>query len=290
MAPGEVVIRVAWSSVNYKDALAGTGKGRILRHFPLVGGIDVAGHVVASTDPTYREGDAVLATGCGLSETRDGGYAQYARLESRAVIALPASLSLREAMIIGTAGYTAALALLRLRENRQQPAMGPLVVTGASGGVGMLALDIFSRAGFEVHAVSGKAERADFLRSIGASEVLRREALHSTRPLEPARYGGGLDNVGGPMLVSLLARDRALWQRRLRRPGGLASAGHDGHAFHLARRLPIGHRLLRQRTRHSRTSVGPPGRRLAATPLGSHLYPRDWPGRPAGDIRRDAGR
>jgi len=206
LAPGEVVIRVAWSSVNYKDALAGTGKGRILRHFPLVGGIDVAGHVVASTDPAYREGDAVLATGCGLSETRDGGYAQYARLESRAVIALPASLSLREAMIIGTAGYTAALALLRLRENRQQPEMGPLIVTGASGGVGMLALDIFSRAGFEVHAVSGKAERADFLRSIGASEVLRREALHTTRPLEPARYGGGLDNVGGPMLVSLLAQ------------------------------------------------------------------------------------
>lgn len=206
LAPGEVVIRVAWSSVNYKDALAGTGQGRILRHFPLVGGIDVAGHVVASTDPAYREGDAVLATGCGLSETRDGGYAQYARLESRAVIALPASLSLREAMVIGTAGYTAALALLRLRDNRQQPSMGPLVVTGASGGVGMLALDIFSRAGFEVHAVSGKAERADFLRSIGASEVLRREALHTTRPLEPARYGGGLDSVGGPMLVSLLAQ------------------------------------------------------------------------------------
>jgi acrylyl-CoA reductase (NADPH) len=206
LAPGEVVIRTAWSSVNYKDALAGTGQGRILRHFPLVGGIDLAGHVVASTDPAYREGDAVLATGCGLSETRDGGYAQYARLESRAVIALPASLSLREAMIIGTAGYTAALALLRLRENRQHPAMGPLVVTGASGGVGMLALDIFSRAGFEVHAVSGKADRADFLRAIGASEVLRREALHSTRPLEPARYGGGLDSVGGPMLVSLLAQ------------------------------------------------------------------------------------
>ena len=206
LAPGEVVIRAAWSSVNYKDALAGTGQGRILRHFPLVGGIDVAGHVVASTDPAYREGDAVLATGCGLSETRDGGYGQYARLESRAVVALPAGLSLREAMVIGTAGYTAALALLRLRDNRQQPAMGPLLVTGASGGVGMLALDIFSRAGFEVHAVSGKAERADFLRSLGASEVLRREALQTTRPLEPARYGGGLDTVGGPMLVSLLAQ------------------------------------------------------------------------------------
>ncbi|HYG06831.1 MAG TPA: acryloyl-CoA reductase [Stenotrophomonas sp.] len=206
LAAGEVVIRAAWSSVNYKDALAGTGKGRILRQFPLVGGIDVAGHVVASRDPAYREGDAVLATGCGLSETRDGGYAQYARLESRAVIALPASLTLREAMVIGTAGYTAALALLRLRDNRQVPAMGPLLITGASGGVGMLAVDIFSRAGFEVHAVSGKADRGDFLRGIGAHVVLGREALQTTRPLETARYGGGLDNVGGPMLVSLLAQ------------------------------------------------------------------------------------
>lgn len=206
LAPGEVVVRAAWSSVNYKDALAGTGKGRILRRFPLVGGIDVAGHVVASTDPAYREGDPVLATGCGLSETRDGGYAQYARLPSSAVIALPATLDLREAMVIGTAGYTAALALLRLRDNRQVPAMGPLLVTGATGGVGMLALDIFSGAGFEVHAVSGKADRTDFLRSLGATEVLGREALQTTKPLEAARYGGGLDNVGGPMLVSLLAQ------------------------------------------------------------------------------------
>ncbi|KRG42364.1 quinone oxidoreductase [Stenotrophomonas panacihumi] len=217
LAPGEVVVRAAWSSVNYKDALAGTGKGRILRRFPLVGGIDVAGHVVASTDPAYREGDAVLATGCGLSETRDGGYAQYARLPSSAVIALPDSLDLREAMVIGTAGYTAALALLRLRDNRQVPAMGPLLVTGATGGVGMLALDIFSGAGFEVHAVSGKADRADFLRSLGAAEVLGREALQAGRPLETARYGGGLDNVGGPMLVSLLAQTAPY--------GSVASAG-----------------------------------------------------------------
>ena len=206
LSPGEVVIRAAWSSVNYKDALAGTGKGRILRRSPLVGGIDVAGHVVASTDPAHRPGDAVLATGCGLGEDRDGGYAQYVRLPSRAVIPLPASLDLRQAMIIGTAGYTAALALLRLLDNRQTPARGPLLVTGATGGVGMLALDIFSRAGFQVHAVSGKPERADFLRSIGASEVIGREALLAGKPLEAARYGGGLDNVGGPMLAGLLAR------------------------------------------------------------------------------------
>ena len=157
--PGEVVIKTAYSSVNFKDALAGTGEGKILRKFPLVGGIDVAGHVVASTDPAFKEGDAVLVTGCGLSETRDGGYAQYARLESRWVIALPASLSLRESMILGTAGFTAALALYRMRDNRQTPELGPLAVTGATGGVGSLAVDIFTRAGFEVHTISGKADQ-----------------------------------------------------------------------------------------------------------------------------------
>ena len=204
--PGEVVIRAQWSSVNYKDALAGTGKGRILRRFPLVGGIDVAGTVVASTDPVWREGDTVLATGCGLSETRDGGYSQYVRLESSAVIALPAGLSAREAMIIGTAGFTAALALLRMVDNRQTPAHGPLAVTGATGGVGALAVDIFSQAGFEVHAVSGKADQAGFLRELGATEVLPREVLSTTRPMESARFGGGLDNAGGPMLASLLAQ------------------------------------------------------------------------------------
>ena len=206
VSPGEVVVKAAWSSVNYKDALAGTGKGKILRHFPLVGGIDVAGHVVASTDAKFREGDPVLVTGCGLSETRDGGYAAYARLPAEWVVALPRGLDLREAMILGTAGFTAALALYRMRENRQRPELGPLAVTGATGGVGSLAVAIFSRAGYEVHAVSGKAEQAAYLESLGAREVLGRDALQASRPLESIRFGGGLDNVGGPMLVSLLAQ------------------------------------------------------------------------------------
>ncbi|MBD9436023.1 oxidoreductase [Pseudoxanthomonas sp. PXM03] len=204
--PGEVIIKTAYSSVNYKDALAGTGEGKILRKFPLVGGIDVAGHVVASTDPAFREGDAVLVTGCGLSETRDGGYAEYARQEAKWVIPLPAGLSLRESMILGTAGFTAALALFRMRENRQTPDLGPLAVTGATGGVGSLAVDIFSKAGFEVHAVSGKPENAAYLKAIGAREVLGRDALTTARPMETARFGGGLDNVGGTMLASLLAQ------------------------------------------------------------------------------------
>ena len=206
LADGEIDIRVAHSSVNFKDALAGTGQGKILRRFPLVGGIDVAGHVVASTDPAFKEGDAVLVTGSGLSETRDGGYAEYARLDARWVIPLPAGLSLREAMILGTAGFTAALGLLRMTDNRQTPDLGPLAVTGATGGVGSLAVAIYSKAGYEVHAISGKPEHADYLKSLGASEVLGRDALSTTRPMDTARFGGGLDNVGGTMLAALLAQ------------------------------------------------------------------------------------
>ncbi|QGW64806.1 acryloyl-CoA reductase [Lysobacter soli] len=217
LSPGEVVVKAAYSSVNFKDALAGTGEGKILRRFPLVGGIDVAGHVVASTDAKFKEGDAVLVTGCGLSETRDGGYGEYARLESKWVIPLPSGLSLRESMILGTAGFTAALALLRMTENRQTPDLGPLAVTGATGGVGSLAVDIFSRAGFEVHAISGKPEHADYLKEIGATQVLGRDALATTRPMESAQFGGGLDNVGGPMLASLLAQTAPY--------GNVASAG-----------------------------------------------------------------
>lgn len=217
LAPGEIVIRTAYSSVNYKDALAGTGQGKILRQFPLVGGIDVAGHVVASDDRQFKEGDAVLVTGCGLSETRDGGYAEYARIQSQWAIRLPEGLSLRESMILGTAGFTAALALHRMLDNRQTPALGPICVTGATGGVGSLAVDIFNRAGFEVHAVSGKTAQAEYLRSIGAAQVLGRDTLTTTRPLESVRFGGGLDNVGGTMLTSLLAQTAPY--------GNIASAG-----------------------------------------------------------------
>jgi len=205
LSPGEVLVQVAYSSVNYKDALAGTGKGKILRQYPLNGGIDVAGTVVASTDPAYKEGDAVLCTGSGLSEVRDGGYGEYIRLPSAWTIPLPKGLSLRESMIIGTAGFTAALALLRMEDNRQTPALGPLAVTGATGGVGMLAIDIFTRAGYAVHAISGKSTHFDFLRDLGAAECIDRHQLSfSGKPMDSARFGGALDNVGGSMLAGLL--------------------------------------------------------------------------------------
>jgi len=204
LSPGEIVIKVAYSSVNYKDALAGSGKGKILRQYPLNGGIDVAGYVVSSTDPAFKEGDQVLCTGCGLSETRDGGYAEYARLESRWAIALPAGLTLRESMALGTAGFTAALALFQMVRNGQTPEMGPIVVTGATGGVGSIAVDVLTQAGFEAHAITGKVEQFDYLIGLGAKQCVARTNLHwGQRPLETAHWAGAIDNVGGDLLAGL---------------------------------------------------------------------------------------
>ena len=204
LSPGEVLVKTAYSSVNYKDALAGSGKGKILRRYPLNGGIDVAGYVAASTDPAFKEGDQVLCTGCGLSETRDGGYGEYARLESKWAIALPSGLTLRESMALGTAGFTAALALFQMVRNGQTPAMGPVVVTGATGGVGSLAIDILTRAGFEAHAITGKVEQFDYLIGLGAKQCVARTELYwGQRPLETAHWAGAIDNVGGDLLAGL---------------------------------------------------------------------------------------
>ena len=218
LSPGEVLVKAVYSSVNYKDALAGTGQGKILRQFPLNGGIDVAGYVAASTDPAFREGDQVLCTGSGLSETRDGGYAGYVRLESRWTIPLPTGLTLRESMALGTAGFTAALALLQMVRNGQTPEMGPVVVTGATGGVGSLAIDILTRAGFEAHAITGKVEQFDWLIALGARQCIARKELYwGQRPLETARWAGAIDNVGGDMLAGLT--------RVIRPYGSIASCG-----------------------------------------------------------------
>ena len=221
LADGELDLKVAWSSVNYKDGLAGTGKGKICRSYPMVGGIDVAGYVVASRDDRFREGDAVLLTGRGLSETRDGGYSEYARVQAEWAVPLPTGLSMREAMGIGTAGFTAALCLWRMLANGQKPAAGPVVVTGASGGVGTLALDIFSRAGFEMHAITGKPQQFDYLQRIGARQCISREGLYwGQRPLESARWAGAVDNVGGEMLDGLT--------RVIQPWGSIASCGMAG--------------------------------------------------------------
>jgi putative YhdH/YhfP family quinone oxidoreductase len=206
LTPGDVVIDVHYSSVNYKDALAGTGKGKILRRFPLNGGIDCSGVVIQSECRQFKPGDAVLVTGSGLSETLDGGYSHKVRVPHQHVIAIPSRLSLRDVMILGTAGFTAGLALLRMLENRQIPALGPIAVNGATGGVGMLSTALFANAGFEVHAISGKPEHAAFLKSLGAAEVFARDGVLTDKPLDSARFGGAVDSVGGAMLASLLAQ------------------------------------------------------------------------------------
>jgi len=204
LAPGDVVIRVTHSDINYKDALAATGAGKILRRFPLVGGIDLAGVVESSADARFRPGDPVLVTGCGLSETHDGGYAQFARVPGDWVIPIPKGLDAFTAMAIGTAGFTAGLAIHRMEQNGQAPQGGPIAVTGASGGVGSLAVDMLAVRGYRVVAVSGKADAEAYLRELGASEVLKREELDlGSRPLENARFAGAIDNLGGDTLAWL---------------------------------------------------------------------------------------
>jgi acrylyl-CoA reductase (NADPH) len=218
LAPGDVVIRVTHSGINYKDALAATGAGKILRRYPLVGGIDLAGVVESSTDPRYAPGTAVLVTGCGLSETHDGGYAQYARVPGDWVIPMPPGLDAFTAMALGTAGFTAALAIHRMEQNGQAPAGGPIAVTGASGGVGSIAIDMLSARGYRVVAVSGKAAAVPYLRELGAGEVLLREGLDlGSRPLENVRFGGAIDNLGGDILT-WLTRTVDFW-------GNIASIG-----------------------------------------------------------------
>ena len=205
LAAGDVVIRVAWSGINYKDALAATGAGRILRRYPLVGGIDLSGTITASEDPRYRVGEPVIVTGCGLSETHDGGYAEYARVPGDFIVPLPAGMTLRSAMALGTAGFTAALAIHRMEHNAQSPAKGPIAVTGATGGVGSIAIDLLSARGYEVVAITSKADARAYLAGLGAHSVLLRAELElGGKPLERARFGGALDNVGGELLSYLL--------------------------------------------------------------------------------------
>ncbi len=201
---GEVLIRVRYSGVNYKDALAGTGRGKILRRFPLVGGVDAAGEVAQSTDPRFGPGDPVIVTGHGLGVYHDGGYAQWLRVPADWVTPLPEGLTLFQAMALGTAGFTAALALFRMERNGQSPGMGPILVTGASGGVGSIAVRIFYTYGYEIVAVSGKPECHEWLKGLGATRVLARDQLElGERPLEKGVWGGVVDTVGGPVLAGL---------------------------------------------------------------------------------------
>jgi acrylyl-CoA reductase (NADPH) len=201
LSEGEVVIRAAYSDVNYKDALAATGSAKIMRRLPMVGGIDVSGHVHSSTDARFKEGDAVLVAGANMSEEFDGGYAQYVRVPSEAVVAVPNGLTLYETMAVGTAGFTAALAVEQMERCGQAPELGPILVNGATGGVGSFVIDMLAGRGYDVTAFTGKHDSEAYLRELGATDVkFRDEVEMGSRPLERAVWGGAVDSVGGEQL------------------------------------------------------------------------------------------
>lgn len=221
LSPGDVVFRAEYSSVNFKDALAATGAGRIIRGFPRIGGIDAAGKVVSSSDPRFKAGDAVICTSYDFGVGHDGGYSQYCRVPADWVVPLPAGLSTFEAMALGTAGYTAGLAIELLEMNGLAPGGGKVLVNGATGGVATLVIDMLARQGHDVVALTGKEAEAGFLQGIGASEVMLRQKLEmGTRPLEKALWAAAFDSVGGEQLA---------WLTRTMQPGGLiASFGNAG--------------------------------------------------------------
>lgn len=204
LSEGDVVIKVEYSSVNYKDALAGTGKGKILRASPLNGGIDLAGEVVSSENSEVQVGQKVLVNGSGLSEVHDGGYSEYARVPAEWVVPMPEGLTARTAMIMGTAGFTAALSILRLQDNHQTPEHGPILVTGATGGVGSFAVQLLSQLGYEVVAMTRKQSAHSYLTSLGANEIISPEEIKIDKaPMHKGRWGGAIDNLGGDTLAWL---------------------------------------------------------------------------------------
>jgi len=221
LTTGDVLIKASYSSVNYKDALAATGASRILRRFPLVAGIDVSGTVVSSGDARFAVGDEVLVTGYDLGVANDGGYAEYVRVPADWVVRVPPGLTLFDVMAIGTAGFTAALSIAELEHNGLSATEGPVIVTGATGGVGSIAIQIFSGRGYTVTALTGKDHEREFLKSLGASQVLSRKGLQmGSKPLEKSMWAGAVDTVGGDTLAWLT---RTMLYR-----GAIASSGLAG--------------------------------------------------------------
>ena len=204
---GDVVVRTKYSTINYKDALSHNGTGRIMRKYPTVAGIDMAGTVESSADPRWKKGDKVIVHGYDMGVAHDGGYAEYVRVPGDWIVRRPESMTAFDAMTMGTAGYTAALAIMLMEHNGLKPANGPVAVTGATGGVGSVAVEILAKTGYHVVAITGKPEERDYLTGLGAKEVLDRRTidLSKIRPLEKATWAGAVDNLGGDLLAWLLA-------------------------------------------------------------------------------------
>lgn len=209
LMPGEVTVRVSHSTLNYKDGLALTGKAPVVRRWPMIPGIDLAGTVEASSDPSFAPGDAVLLNGWGLGETHLGGYAQKARVKAEWLVHRPAGISAADAMAIGTAGFTAMLAVMALERNGLSPAKGPVLVTGAAGGVGSVAVALLARLGFEVIASTGRPSETEYLTQLGAKEIVDRAELSGTgRPLGKERWAGAIDVAGSHTLANALSMTR----------------------------------------------------------------------------------
>jgi acrylyl-CoA reductase (NADPH) len=206
---GDVTVRVEWSTVNYKDGLALTGKAPVIRRFPMIPGIDFAGTVESSSHPQWKPGDRVILNGWGAGETHLGGYAEKARVKGDWLVGLPARNSARGAMAIGTAGYTAMLAVMALERQGVAPRHGPVIVTGAAGGVGSVAVTLLAKLGFAVVASTGRPAEADYLKSLGAREIIeRKELAGASKPLGPERWAGGIDTVGSTTLANVLSMTR----------------------------------------------------------------------------------
>lgn len=221
LPPGEVLIKVVYSGINYKDGLASTPDGQVVRKYPFVPGIDLAGHVVESSDRRFRENDEVIVTSYNLGVSHFGGFSEYARVPAAWVVKMPRGLSLREAMILGTAGFTAALAIHKLELNGLKPENGPVLVTGASGGVGSHAISMLSNLGYTVAASTGKKSEHDYLQSLGASEIMSRDEVSAEgKPLEKERWAGSVDSVGGNTFAYLV--------RTTKYSGSVASVGVTG--------------------------------------------------------------
>jgi putative YhdH/YhfP family quinone oxidoreductase len=205
--PGDVVVRVAYSDVNYKDALAATGKGKILRRASCVGGIDLSGTVVSSTNPKFAKGDAVIGIGFELGVSHHGGYAQYARMPGQWLMKLPPGMTLWEAMAFGTAGYTAGIAIVRMEHEGLRPDNGPVLVNGATGGVGSIAIAALAKLGYHVVALTGKESESEWLKKLGAKGVLLRSSLNleKIKPLDKSTWAGAIDNLGGDVLAWILS-------------------------------------------------------------------------------------
>lgn len=265
--PGEVTIRVAYSSVNYKDALAVTGVGRIIRRYPCIGGIDLSGTVIESRSPRFKPGDRVIATSFDIGVAHHGGYAEMARVPAGWVVPMPAGLDLASAMALGTAGFTAALGIVRMEENGLRPNKGPVIVTGATGGVGSMAVDMLSQLGYHVVALTGKEQEAPYLRELGATEVLMRSAIDpsKTRPLDRARWAGAVDNLGGDILA---------WVASTMQQGGTIAS--IGMAANMSLNTTVAPFILRGVSLLGIDSgyIGEPYRSLVWQRLASDLKPR----------------